>query len=82
MRDCVATDSPRKNGTVWLIVKCSKPFGGKADCCGASEGLVRGPEPSVEESTNKFGPWTYARTALTGIVSVWLAAPDGTNVFL
>ena len=65
-----------------LIVDRSKPLGGKADCCGASEGLVRGPETSVEESTNKFGPWTYARAALTGIVAVWLAAPDGTIVVL
>ena len=65
-----------------LIVKCSKPFGGKADCYGAAEGLVRGPKKRVEESTNQFGPWTYARTALTGIVAVWVAAPDGTIVFL
>ena len=40
--------SPRKNGPVWLIVKCSKPLGGKADCCGASEGLVRWPEARAE----------------------------------
>ena len=65
-------------GRYVLIVKCSKPFGGKADCYGPPEGLVRGPE----ESTNQFGPWTYARTALTGIVAVSVAAPDGTNVFL
>ena len=63
-------------------MKSSKPFGGKAGCCGAAEGLVRGPKTRVEESTNQFGPWTYARTALTGIVSVWVAAPDGTTVFL
>ena len=69
-------------GRFVLIVDRSKPFGGKADCCGASEGLVRGPETSVEGSTNKFGPWTYARTALTGIVAIWVAAPDGTIVFL
>ena len=44
-----------KTGRFRLIVKCLKPFGGKADCYGASEGLVRGPETSVEESTNQFG---------------------------
>ena len=76
-----AVVSARKNGTVLFIVKCSKPLGGKADCCGAPEGLVRGPETSVEESTNQFGPWTYARAALTGIVAAWVAAPGGTNVF-
>ena len=65
-----------------LIVKCSKPFGGKADCRGAPEELVREPKTRVEGSTNHFGPWTYARTALTGIVAVWVAAPDGTIVFL
>ena len=56
-------------GRFVLIVDRLKPFGGKVDCYRASEGLVRWPETSVEESTNKFRPWTYARTALTGIVT-------------
>ena len=64
-----------------LIVDRSKPFGVKTDCCGAPEGLVGGPEVSVEEFTNKFGPWTYARTALTGIVAIWGCSVRRNNCF-